>query len=52
MTDDLVTAIAELKESDALKIAEDRLNGGDDPMTILADARRAMQVVGKRFETG
>jgi len=52
MSDDLVIALAELKEKDALKIAEDRLNGGDDPMTILADARRAMEVVGKRFETG
>ena len=52
MSDDLVAALAELKENDALRIAKDRLNGGDDPMTILADARRAMEVVGKRFETG
>ncbi len=52
MTDNLATALAELKEKDAMTIAEDRLNGGDDPMTILADARRAMEVIGKRFETG
>jgi len=52
MTDNLATALAELKEKDAMTIAENRLNGGDDPMTILADARRAMEVIGKRFETG
>ena len=52
MTDDLVAALAELKEKDAIAIAKDRLETGDDPMTILADARRAMEVIGKRFETG
>jgi methanogenic corrinoid protein MtbC1 len=49
MANDLVSAIADLKEKEALEIAQDRLNAGDDPLGILDDARRAMEIVGKRF---
>jgi 5-methyltetrahydrofolate--homocysteine methyltransferase len=38
-----------LKEKEALKIVEDRLSAGEDPVKILDDARRALEVVGKRF---
>ena len=51
MAADLVSALAELQEKEALAIAQARLDSGDDPMGILDDARRAMEVVGKRFET-
>jgi methanogenic corrinoid protein MtbC1 len=50
MAEDLVKALAELREKDAIKTAEDRLNAGDEPISILGDARRAMEIVGKRFE--
>jgi 5-methyltetrahydrofolate--homocysteine methyltransferase len=41
--------MADLKEKEALEIAHDRLNAGDDPHSILDDARRAMEIVGERF---
>ena len=49
MAESLVNALADLKEKEALKIAEDRLEAGEDPMAILDDARRAMVIVGGRF---
>jgi len=50
MLGDLVNALADLKEKEALEIAQDRLSAGDEPLSILNDARRAMETVGKRFE--
>jgi 5-methyltetrahydrofolate--homocysteine methyltransferase len=49
MAKDLVSTLADLKEKEALKIAEDRLKAGEEPLKILEDARKAMEVVGKRF---
>jgi 5-methyltetrahydrofolate--homocysteine methyltransferase len=49
MAKDLVSALADLKEKEALKIVEDRLSGGGDPLEILDDARSALEIVGKRF---
>ena len=46
---DLVTALADLKEEDALKIVEEKLNAGEDPFKILEDIRGGMEIVGKRF---
>jgi len=51
MAENLVSALANLKEKEALEIVQNRLNTGDDPLTIMDDARRAMETVGKRFET-
>ena len=52
MAKDLVKTLADLKEKEALKIVEDRLRGGEDPLKILDDARRAVEIVGKRFADG
>jgi methanogenic corrinoid protein MtbC1 len=49
MAKDLVSALADLKEKEALNIVEDRLKAGEEPLKILEDARKAMEVVGKRF---
>jgi 5-methyltetrahydrofolate--homocysteine methyltransferase len=49
MAKDLVKTLADLKEKEALKIVEDRLKAGEDPVKILDDARRALEIVGKRF---
>ena len=49
MAEDLVNTLADLKEKEALKIVEDRLSAGDEPLKILDDARRAVEIVGKRF---
>ena len=45
----LVKALADLKEKEALKIVEDRLSTGEEPLKILEDARRALEIVGNRF---
>jgi methanogenic corrinoid protein MtbC1 len=50
MADDLVKALADLKEKEALTIVEERLSAGESPLKILDDARHAMEIVGKRFE--
>jgi 5-methyltetrahydrofolate--homocysteine methyltransferase len=52
MPGDLVSALADLKEKETMEIVQDRLSAGDDPVGILDDARRAMETVGKRFESG
>jgi len=49
MAGDLCSTLADLKEKEALAIVQDRLNAGDDPLGILDDAGRAMEIVGKRF---
>ena len=46
---DLITALADLKEEEALKIVEEKLNAGEDPLKILEDVRRGMEIVGNRF---
>jgi len=50
MTEDLVKAIADLKEEEALGIAKKRLDADEEPLRILEDARNALEIVGKRFE--
>jgi trimethylamine corrinoid protein len=52
MSDDLVTALADLKEEEAIRIAEEQLNSGKDPFKILDDAQRALEIVGQRFASG
>lgn len=50
MAGDLVNILADLKEKEALNLVRERLNAGDDPMGILNDTRRAMEIVGKRYD--
>jgi len=49
MAKDLVNTLADLKEQEAIKIVKDRLSAGEDPLKILEDARKAMEIVGQRF---
>jgi len=49
MDDDLVGALADLREQEALDVVQARLDAGDDPLRIFDDARRAMEIVGERF---
>jgi methanogenic corrinoid protein MtbC1 len=49
MGDDLVGALADLHEQEALALVQARLDAGDDPLGIFDDARRAMEIVGERF---
>ena len=49
MAKDLVRTLADLKEEEALRIVEEKLRAGEDPLKILSDARGGMEIVGKRF---
>jgi methanogenic corrinoid protein MtbC1 len=49
MAKDLVNTLADLKEQEALKIVKDRLEAGEEPLKILEDARKGMEIVGNRF---
>ncbi len=52
MSQKLIDAITEMREEDALKITQEMLDAGTDPLDILEACRQAMDVIGKRFETG
>lgn len=49
---DLVEAIADLREHEAIKIVKERLEAGEDPLKILDDAKRGLEIVGDRFAKG
>ena len=49
MANDLINLMADLKEQEALSIVRRRLDAGQDPLLILDDSRKAMEIVGKRF---
>jgi 5-methyltetrahydrofolate--homocysteine methyltransferase len=49
MAKDLVKTLADLKEQEVIKIVKDRLNAKEDPLKILGDARKGMEIVGQRF---
>ena len=50
MSKKLINAIADMKEQEALTIAKEMVEGGSDPMEILDSTRKAMDIVGKRYE--
>lgn len=52
MANDLIITLADLEEKEALETVQSRLNTGDDPIDILRDARRGMEIVGQRFSSG
>jgi len=49
---DLVDAMAKMKEQEALSLAEKMLNAGENPLKVLALCREAVARVGKQFERG
>jgi len=52
MSEKLVDAIVNMKEDEAVSITNELIEGGEDPVKILAACREAVGVVGKRFEEG
>lgn len=48
----LVRLVAEMEEDEALELAQEMLDNGDDPLRVLELCREAMDIVGKRFESG
>ena len=52
MSGDFVNLLADLKEDEVLKLTKKRLDSKEDPVKILEDSRKAMEIVGKRFAGG
>ena len=51
MDKQLIDLMADLKEGDVYALVEELIHRGTDPLKILDQARAAMEIVGKRFET-
>jgi len=52
MATDLAALLSDLKEDEAIKVTKDRLAKGENPLKILEDSRKGMEIVGKRFASG
>jgi 5-methyltetrahydrofolate--homocysteine methyltransferase len=52
MSQELIEAMVEMKEQEAMEIAKNLITSGEDPLKILSSCSEAMETVGKRFETG
>ena len=52
MLQELIDAITEMREDDALAITNQLLDGGTAPMEVLDACKGAMDVIGERFERG
>ncbi len=48
--DTLVSIVAELREDEALQLVKNLLTAGENPLMILEACRKAVEVVGERFE--
>jgi 5-methyltetrahydrofolate--homocysteine methyltransferase len=52
MKEQLVSAIADMREEEALQLAQQMLDAGEDPQSVLDAGKEAMTVVGDRYEEG
>jgi len=52
MSQELIDAITEMREEDALQITIQMLDAGADPLDVLDACRQAMEIIGQRFEAG
>ncbi len=52
MSEELMKAITEMREEDALKITTQLLDAGTSPLDILEASRKALDAIGKCFEEG
>jgi len=52
MSKELIDAVVDMREEDAVKIAEKLLNSGADPLGLLDDCREALGIIGSRFAAG
>ncbi len=49
MSEEFVHALADLEEDRAIEMAEERLEGGEDPLSVLDDLKAGMGIVGDRY---
>ncbi len=47
---ELANAIADLKEDEVKKIVKDKIDSGADPMSIVDECRKGMEIVGERYK--
>ena len=52
MSQELIQAITDMREEDAIALTKQLLDNGTEPVVILDDCREAMSIIGKRFEDG
>ena len=52
MSQQLIDAIVEMREDDALALTQQMLDTGTPPLEVLEACRNAMEVIGQRFESG
>jgi len=52
MSQKLIDTITEMREEDVQGITNDLLEGGTTPLEILDACKQAMDIIGRRFETG
>lgn len=52
MSGKLTTAVVELRRDEVATLLKTRLEAGEDPLTLLAECRRGMTIVGDRFQEG
>ncbi len=52
MKDQLIEALADMREEEALTLARQMLEDGEDPQAVLDASREAMGVVGDRYDQG
>jgi methanogenic corrinoid protein MtbC1 len=47
---ELIRNVADLKEQEALALVRARIEGGDDPLTVVEDCQEGLRQVGERYE--
>jgi len=52
MAQDFVNLLADLKEEEVIALTKKRIAAKEDPLKIMEDARKGMEIVGKRFAGG
>ena len=48
----IADTLAELNEEEVYRLVREQLDAGADPMSILSECRRGMDIVGERYKTG
>jgi 5-methyltetrahydrofolate--homocysteine methyltransferase len=52
MSKELIDAVVDMREEDAVKIAEKLLETGAEPLGLLDDCREALGIIGSKFAAG
>lgn len=52
MSQDLIDALTQMREDDALEITRQILAEGGSPTNVLVDCRQAVEIIGQQFEKG